>query len=199
VTGGAVTPADALARLVAGNEQFQKTNLAEIKALEERGRMVFGGQAPHSTILSCSDSRVDPNAIFLKGLGELFVVRVAGNYPDDLVLASIEFAVAYLGSRLVMVLGHEKCGAVKAVYDALATAKPLPVHLATFERLMSPGLKQPVEDGVDENEAVRANVRAAVASLRSSPPVLQSAVASGHIRVVGAQYHLANGAVTLVD
>ncbi len=140
-----------------------------------------------------------PDFIFLQGLGDLFVVRVAGNYPDDLVLGSIEFAVAQLGSRLVMVLGHEKCGAVKAVYEALATATPLPDHLSAFERLMGPGLRASVEAGATQDEAVRANVRAAVAELRAAGPVLRDAVANGQIRIVGAEYRLADGEVTLLD
>jgi carbonic anhydrase len=196
---GTVAPGEALAQLMAGNNKFQSADLPQVDAIEERRQMLLDGQAPHAVVLACSDSRVSPDLIFAQGLGDLFVVRVAGNFPDDLVLGSIEFAITELGSRLVMVLGHEKCGAVQAVYGALATSSSLPGHLATFERLLSPGLRASVQAGATQDEAVRANVRAAVAELRSSSPVLDSAVASGRVQVVGAEYRLASGAVTLVD
>jgi carbonic anhydrase len=196
---GTVPPGEALERLVAGNRKFQAAESPQLDPFEKQRQVLLAGQAPHAVVLACSDSRVIPDFIFSQGLGDLFVVRVAGNYPDDLVLGSIEFAVAQLGSRLVMVLGHEKCGAVQAVYDALATSQPLPDHMSAFERLMGPGLRASVRAGASQEEAVRANLRAAVAELRASQPVLQAAVASGLIQIVGAEYHLGDGAVKLVD
>ena len=109
---GTVAPGEALALLMAGNNKFQSADLPRVDAIEERRQMLLDGQAPHAVVLACSDSRVSPDLIFAQGLGDLFVVRVAGNFPDDLVLGSIEFAITELGARLVMVLGHEKCGAV---------------------------------------------------------------------------------------
>jgi carbonic anhydrase len=197
--GGTVTPGEALARLVAGNRKFQAAESPQLDPFEKQRHLLIAGQAPHAVVLACSDSRVIPDFIFSQGLGDLFVVRVAGNYPDDLVLGSIEFAVAELGARLVIVLGHEGCGAVKAVCDALATSQPLPDHMSAFERLMGPGLRASVQTGASQDEAVLANVRAAVAELRSAPPVLEASATSGHIQIVGAEYRLANGAVTLVD
>jgi carbonic anhydrase len=197
--GGTVSPGEALARLISGNRKFREADPPLLDPFEERRRALLEGQAPHAVVLACSDSRVIPDFIFGQGLGDLFVVRVAGNYPDDLVLGSIEFAVAELGARLVMVLGHENCGAVRAVYDALATSQPLPDHMSAFEQLMGPGLSASVQAGATQDEAIRANVHAAVAALRAAPPVLHAAVASGRIEIVGAEYRLGDGAVTLVD
>ncbi len=194
-----VAPSEALERLIDGNKRFLAADLQPASKLEERREMLVAGPSPHTAILACADSRVIPNYIFLQGLSDLFVVRVAGNYPDDLVLASIEFAVAQLGTRLIMVLGHQSCGAVHAVYNALATTTPLPKNLSILEELMGPGIAPTVREKGTEDQAVRANVRAAVDVLRRSPPVLESAVKSGHVQIVGAKYQLEDGAVTLVE
>lgn len=197
-TGPGVDPKEGLARLMAGNERFVNNDLPVTNALAEKRELLEEGQAPFAAILSCSDSRVIPNLIFTQGLGDLFVARVAGNYPDDLVTASLEYAIEHLGTRLVMVLGHQNCGAVKAVYTAIETKKPLPVHLSTIERLMSPGIQSVVEAHGTEMAAIEANVRAAVATLRSTSQVLANGVKSGQLLVVGAVYQLGSGKVRLL-
>jgi carbonic anhydrase len=197
--GPGVDPKEGLARLIAGNERFVDNDFPVPNALAEKRELLKESQAPFAAVLGCSDSRVIPNLIFVQGIGDLFVARVAGNYPDDLVIASIEYAIEHLGTRLVMVLGHQNCGAVKAVYTAIETGNPLPVHLSTIERLMSPGIESVVKAQGTAKAAVEANVRAAVATLRTTSPILSAGVKSGHLLVAGAVYQLGSGKVRLVD
>ena len=165
----------------------------------EKRELLVGGQSPFAAILGCADSRIIPNLIFERGLGDLFVARIAGNYPDDLVTASLEYSVEHLGTRLIMVLGHQSCGAVAAVYEAIETNTPLPQHLSTIQRLIGPGIADVAHKHGSQDAAIEANVRAAVKALVNSPPVIAHGVASGDVRVVGAMYHLRSGAVTLID
>lgn len=194
-----VTPERLLGRLMAGNKRFIDDDFPNANKFAEKRELLTASQAPFAAILGCSDSRVIPNLVFVQGLGDLFVARVAGNVPDDLVIASLEYSVEHLGTRLIMVLGHEGCGAVKAVYSALATNTPLPTHLAEIERLMAPGIAGVVRARGTEDAAVEANVRAAVAKLRTSPPVIASGAASGHLLIVGGIYRLGTGEVRLVE
>ncbi len=197
--GPSVDPKEGLARLMSGNERFVNNDIPTTSAVAEKRELLTESQAPFAAILSCSDSRVVPNLIFVQGIGDLFIARVAGNYPDDLVIASIEYAIEHLGTRLIMVLGHQNCGAVKAVYTAIETKKSLPVHLSTIERLMSPGIESVVKAHGTEMAAVEANVRAAVATLRTTSSVLATGVKSGRLLVVGAVYELGSGKVQLLD
>lgn len=193
-----VAPDDALARLIAGNKRFVNGEVPALSDVVHRREMLEDGQAPFAAILSCADSRVIPEYVFVQGLGELFVVRVAGNFPDDMVIGSLEYALDHLGTRLVMVLGHENCGAVKAVYDALQSGHPVPPHLRTIENAMAPGIVSVVHSHGSMKDAVTANVRVAVAKLAAAPPTFSEATRSGRVRVVGAYYALENGQVTLV-
>lgn len=139
-----------------------------------------------------------PNLVFAQGLGDLFVTRVAGNYPDDDVIASFEYAIEHLGTTLVMVLGHQSCGAVTAVYEAIKTNTPLPPHLSSLEHLIAPAITDVVRQRGTMDAAIEANVRAGVARLKASPPVIAEGVKSGHVLVVGGFYQLANGQVSLI-
>src|SRR5215218_7417660 len=122
-------PADALKAIMEGNARFVAAKAAYPHQTVEQRTSVAGGQHPIAVVLSCSDSRVPPELVFDQGLGDLFVVRVAGNVADDAVIASIEYAVEHLGPTLVVVLGHEKCGAVAATLDAVKTGGAVPGHL----------------------------------------------------------------------
>lgn len=194
-----VTPERLLGRLMAGNKRFVDNDFPSVNRVAEKRELLTDSQAPFAAILGCSDSRVIPNLVFVQSIGDLFVARVAGNFPDDLVLASLEYSVEHLGTRLVMVLGHEGCGAVKAVYSALETNTTLPSHLSELQRLMGPGIADVVKARGTENAAVEANVRAGVAKLRTSPPVLSNGADSGHLLIVGGVYHLGTGEVRLVE
>lgn len=192
-------PERLLGRLMAGNRRFLENDFPAFNGLSQKREALASGQAPFAVILSCCDSRVVPNLIFVQGMGDLFVSRVAGNYPDDMIAGSIEYAVEHLGTRLIMVLGHEGCGAVQAVYAAIQTNKPLPPHLSTLERFISPGIAEVVRSRGSMNDAIRANVRAAVAALKTTPPVLSKGVDSGHLLVTGGYYYLASGEVKLLE
>lgn len=197
--GAAVPPERLLGQLMAGNKRFLNNDFPPISRVAEKREALTQTQAPFAAVLSCSDSRVVPNLIFVQGIGDLFIARVAGNYPDDLVTGSIEYAIEHLGTRLIMVLGHEGCGAVQAVYDAIQTKKPLPTHLSTIERVIAPGITGVVTARGSAREAVQANVRAAVATLKTTPPFIAKGVETGHLLVVGGYYSLATGEVKLLE
>jgi len=194
-----VAPDDALAQMMAGNAHFVHNEFPPLTQFAEKRELLQNTQAPFAAVLGCADSRVIPEMIFIQGLGQLFDVRVAGNFPDGLVMGSLEYAVEHLGTRLIMVLGHQNCGAVTAVYKALQSHEDLPRHLNSLEELMAPAIAPVVKAGGTIRQAVEANVRAATALLRTTPPVISESVVSGHVRVVGAFYQLGNGKVTLID
>ncbi|HEX3671820.1 MAG TPA: carbonic anhydrase [Candidatus Cybelea sp.] len=188
-----------LGRLMAGNKRFVDNDFPDQSRMAIKREMLEDSQAPFAAILGCADSRVIPNFIFVQGLGDLFVARVAGNFPDDLVTASLEYAVEHLGTRLVMVLGHQNCGAVKAVYSAIKDGTTLPPHLSTIQHLMAPGITQVVKSGGSLLDATEVNVRVAMKELKTDSPTLSSAAESGRITIVGGVYLLHTGAVKLLE
>jgi carbonic anhydrase len=199
-SGPAPSPEHLLGRLMAGNNRFVHNDFPTLtNRIAEKRELLKQSQAPFAAILSCADSRVVPNLVFVQGLGDLFVTRVAGNYPDDLVSGSIEYAVEHLGTRLVMVLGHENCGAVAAVYSAIETKTTLPPHLSTIQRFLGPGISDVVRAHGSQMAAVEANARAAVAALKTMPPELSKDVSSGRVLVVGGVYELGSGQVRLLE
>lgn len=195
----AVSPDAALERLIAGNKRFVNNDFPPINRVAEKRELVVEGQAPFAAVLGCADSRVIPELVFVQGIGQLFVTRVAGNYPDDLVIASLEYAVEHLGTTLIVVLGHQACGAVKAVYSSLENNKPLPKHLSTFRELMAPGMASIVKARGSIDAAIEANAHAAATALSKTPPVLSDAVASRRVRVVSGVYHLHSGEVKIIE
>jgi carbonic anhydrase len=188
-----------LGRLMAGNKRFVDNDFPPVSKVAEKREMLIDTQTPFCGILTCADSRIIPNLIFVQGLGDLFTCRVAGNYPDDLVTGSLEYAIDHLGTRLIMVLGHQNCGAVKAVYSAVESKKPLPPHLSAIEQVIAPGISDVVQSRGSIEQAIEANVRAAVRTLKNTSPSLSSGVASGRVMVVGGVYKLGTGAVSLVE
>ena len=197
--GTGVSPQQLLERLMAGNKRFVNNEAPTISDVAEKREMLTSSQAPFAAILGCADSRVIPNLVFAQGLGDLFVARVAGNYPDDDAIASFEYAIEHLGTTLLMILGHQSCGAITAVYEAIKTNTPLPPHLSSLEREIAPGILGVVQRRGTVDAAVEANVRAGVARLKASPPVIAERVKSGRVLVVGGFYHLGNGQVSLIQ
>ncbi len=190
-------PADeALAQMLEGNGRFVQGVPIHPDQDPARRFLLAKGQAPLAVVLCCSDSRVPPEVVFDQGLGSLFVVRVAGNVADELGLASIEYAAEHLGARLVMVLGHERCGAVTAAVKG----GELPGHLPTLMEALQPavaGSRGAPGDAVEG--AIRANVALTSQQLRDSGPVLSGLVAKGELKVVGARYDLDTGVVEVID
>jgi carbonic anhydrase len=196
--GPAIPPGQALARLTAGNARFVAGNLTHGNLAVERRRAFAAYQAPFASILSCSDSRVPPELVFDQNLGDLFVIRVAGNFADDVGLATIEYGYSALHSKLLLVLGHEGCGAIKATVDAIRSKTELPPHLVALQRAIAPGIESVARTG-SYDDCVVANVRTQVAHLQQAKALLERAVADGDLRVVGAEYTLHSGKVTLLD
>lgn len=183
---------EALARLVAGNKRFVEMQLTHPDQDTGCRTKLATGQQPFAVILGCSDSRVPPEVIFDQGLGNLFVVRVAGNVAEDIGIASMEYAVEHLGSRLIVVLGHERCGAVTAAVKG----GEFPGHLPALMTALQPAVdksKGAAGDSVDG--AITANVALTAARLRESKPILAEMAEKGEIKIVGARYDLDTGAV----
>lgn len=181
-----------LAELVAGNRRFVAGKSNHARQNGERRGELAREQHPFAVVVGCSDSRVPPEILFDQGLGDLFVVRVAGNVVDDVALASIEYAVEHLGAQTIVVLGHERCGAVRAV----AEGADLTGHLVTLAAALRPAVEEAKlerpEDLVDA--AVVANVRRVVRSLATSQPILEERVDAG-LAIFGARYDLDSGEV----
>lgn len=164
-------------------------------------------QKPYAIILSCSDSRVPPEIIFDKGLGEIFVVRVAGNIPDPVVLGSIEYAAEHFGSPLIMVLGHERCGAVKATVEANGKGEG---NIGTIVKTIAPALQKVKADcktnkNCDQKDqekfvecVIVENVKLVAANLAKQSKVIKELVKEGKVRIFAAKYDLHDGKVTLL-
>lgn len=189
-------PDASLQALAAGNKRYVSSRVNGPHRSAKRRTEVATGQKPFAAILSCADSRVPPELVFDQGLGDLFTVRVAGNVPTDDVIASLEYAVSHLGPKLIVVLGHERCGAVDAAIKGGAPEG----HLATLLDPIKPAVESTKNQPGDKlDNAIRANVRNVVQSLKSSHPILAEKVESGAIKVVGARYDLDTGAVELLQ
>lgn len=191
-----VTPETALKRLMAGNHRYAAGHTIHPNQSKERQLEVEAGQAPFAVVLGCADSRVPPEVIFDQGLGDLFVIRVAGNVTDNEITASMEYAVEHLHTSLIMVLGHEKCGAVTASMKGGEAPGHLPsivghLRIAVEEAKAMPG------DAV--SNCVRVNVQHVVRELRDSEPILKELVAAGKVKIVGARYDLHTGKVIPVE
>ena len=192
-----VAPAEAISKLKEGNGRYTGGNLQHPGQTAERRAELAKSQYPFATILSCSDSRVPPEIVFDQGLGDLFVVRVAGNVIDDHGLGSIEYSVDHLGVRLIVVLGHQSCGAVQAARETIAAKSKAPGHIQSLVTAIQPAVEATAKG--DLEATIKANVKDVVQALRSSTPILKAKVDSGDLRVVGAYYSLDTGAVTFLD
>lgn len=194
-----LTPSDALERLAAGNRRFVEAQLVHPDQAPERRTAVASGQAPFAIILSCSDSRVAPEILFDQGLGDLFVVRVAGNVLSDAILASLEYGAAHLKAPLIMVLGHKRCGAVKAAVDTLASGSTAPGHIASLVKDLRPAIADALPQGADPVEAaVRQNILLVVAALARRSEVLGDRLRSLALQAAGGYYDLDTGQVEVI-
>jgi carbonic anhydrase len=193
------TPAAAVARLMAGNARYVAGQLNERDFSAGRAARTQG-QAPFAAILGCADSRIAPELIFDQGPGELFVVRVAGNFVTPDGLGSLEYGAAVLGTKTIMVLGHTSCGAVNATVEALQKGNSFPGHIADLVTSMKPAIEPVVKaGGADvQQRAVVANVQANMRRLQTEKPILGDMVAAGKLSVVGAYYDLPTGKVVAV-
>jgi carbonic anhydrase len=196
---------EVLSRLRLGNTRFS-SNLLSVEALASiarRGELV-DGQSPMAIILSCSDSRVPAEIIFDCGLGDLFVVRVAGNIVAPSLIGSVEFAAARFGTRLAVVLGHSGCGAVAATLESISSGTPIvSENIRDIVSRIAPSVQDLVQQNLPREElmrkAVRANVRATANHLRHGSTILERLCVKEGLVVVGAEYSLQTGVVDFFD
>jgi carbonic anhydrase len=218
------SPTEALSRLKEGNGRFITGNMQHPhessderayiakNSYENPGGISLGmtsdqaakrrteltkNQHPFAIILSCSDSRVPPEIVFDEGLGDLFIVRVAGNVLNDEGLGSIEYGVDVLGARLIVVLGHQSCGAVDAAMKTVAANGKAPGHIQSLVAAIKPVVVATPK--ADLETTIKANVKHVADALRSSTPILKGRVDSGDVQVIGGYYTLDTGAVTFLD
>ncbi|MEH1014317.1 carbonic anhydrase [Micromonospora sp. CPCC 206060] len=193
------SPQWALRRLLAGNRRFVRDRARHPRQSVGHLREVADGQHPSAVILGCADSRVAPEILFDQGIGDLFDNRVAGNVADDLLVGSIEYAVVECGSPLVVVLGHERCGAVTATIDAIRYGGHAPGRIGDIIEALRPVVEPVLDDPGDPvDNAVRANILAQTRALHRSA-VLRDRIATGQLRLVPAHVDLDTGRVTLLD
>ena len=194
-----LTPDQALARLKEGNAKFLTDSPLQAVPGRDRRLEIARGQTPFAVLVSCSDSRVPPEVLFGRGLGELFIVRNAGNTVDTVALGSIEYAIAVLGVPLVVVLGHERCGAVEAALSVVEKNTVFPGSLNQMIEPILPAALMARSSGAKGEElldaAVRENIRRVVTRIRNSEPVMMNPIKAGKVKVVGARYDLDDGQV----
>ncbi|MFZ0946103.1 MAG: carbonic anhydrase [Syntrophobacteraceae bacterium] len=201
--GPGLTADEALSKLMDGNLHFvaNQITIRETSTPSIREALATG-QKPFAIILACSDSRVPPEIIFDQGLGEIFVVRVAGNVPDPVILGSIEYAAEHFNCPLVMVLGHKRCGAVTA---AVQSQGPPHGNIGAIIKTIAPAVKQAKKDvkGAGKSDLVESaidnNIKLVAKSLVKQSPVIRSLVDEGKLKIVGAKYDLDDGTVRLLE
>jgi carbonic anhydrase len=198
-----LSPAQALARLLDGNRRFvsDQDNSSDIST--KRRLELARGQGPFAALVGCADSRVGPEHLFGAGLGELFIVRTAGNYVDDAGYGSLAYAVAALGVPLIVVLGHERCGAVDAATKLVTDNAQLPPSLTRMVQPILPAVvdaRASLRGGDLVDAAIHQNVRHVVRTLRqTTDPLLADPLRTGKLMVVGAYYDLDTGRVEFFD
>lgn len=190
-----ISAAAALARLKAGNARFIEGVETRMDLSEKRAALAKS-QAPFATILTCSDSRLSPELIFDQSLGDLFVVRVAGNFLEDGGIGSMEYAFDHLHSNLIVVLGHEACGAVAATFTAIKSGKALPPHLDSFQHAIGPAIRATVAAGGTLQDCVVANAKYQAAALPKRSQELAEGVHERTLAIGAASYRLQSGKVT---
>ncbi|MEW6087225.1 MAG: carbonic anhydrase [bacterium] len=192
-----VTPDAALGRLKEGNKRYTSFNFGN-KDWKAKLEEVYNGQKPYAIILSCSDSRVAPEYIFDAGLGEIFIIRTAGNVVDPVVLGSIEYAVAHLGSKLLIVMGHEKCGAVTAAVNHASES----ANISAILNEIKPSVDIIEKSGDKENLTERAileNANAMAKKVTEGSQVISDLVKEGKFKIISAKYFLKDGRVEFLE
>lgn len=193
-----LSPDAALKRLMDGNARYVD-GVSRRHDFKHEREALAGGQNPFATVLSCADSRIAPEYAFDTGRGDLFVCRVAGNFAGTETTASLEYGVAVLNSPLILVLGHDACGAVDATLKALKDNTSPPGHIPSLVDAIAPAAKVAMQQGGEVlDKAIRQNVVDTVAKLKSAAPILSAAVEQGKLKIAGGIYRLTTGTVDLI-
>lgn len=194
-----LSPDASLARLSEGNARYVE-GVSRRHDFKHEREALAAGQNPYAAVLSCADSRIAPEYAFDSGRGDLFVCRVAGNFATLETIASLEYAVAVLHVPLILVLGHDSCGAVDAAIKSLKDNTTLPGHLPSLVEGLAPAVKAVAGQGGDTlGKAIRQNVIDNVAKLSVAAPILSAAVEQKKLKVAGGIYRLADGKVDMVN
>jgi carbonic anhydrase len=194
-----MSPDAALKRLMEGNARYVG-GTSKLHDFKHEREALVGGQNPYAAVLSCADSRIAPEYAFDSARGDLFVCRVAGNFANDDTVASMEYGVAVLGVPVILVLGHDSCGAIDATIKSLKDNKPPPGHIPSLVAALAPAVKASAQQsGNHLDNAIRQNVIDNIAKLKSAAPILNAAVEQNKLKVVGGIYRLATGKVELVS
>jgi carbonic anhydrase len=203
-SGTTLTADEALQSLMAGNAKFIGGDVADLVANAKPARREdtgTNGQKPYAIVVTCADSRLSPEILFDKGIGEVFVVRVAGNVVAPHELGSIEYAAEHLGAKLVMVLGHSKCGAVSAAYDYYTTPESLRPELSknleSIVENIEPAVLQAVAAGSGKAGAEDINVDEVMKQIRKKSRVIREMMETSGVKIVGGKYDVVSGAVSL--
>lgn len=198
--GSGLSPEEALDLLKRGNAEFLTDAPYRAANTRERRLEIAETQSPFAVLVGCSDSRVSPELLFGRGLGELFIIRVAGNTVDLAAQGSVEYAIAELGVPLVVVLGHERCGAVHAAIEVVENNATFPGRIGDMVEPIIPAvLKAQGGEGELMHNSVLANVERVVEELKRSGPVIQEPLTSGNLKIVGAHYDLDDGEVIFME
>ena len=193
---GGPAPELALKLLMAGNQRYAASAPKHPHSTAVRRKELAKGQHPIAAVLGCSDSRIPPEILFDQGLGDIFVVRSAGNTAGEEALGSLEYAAEHLGVKLILVLGHSRCGAV----DATVKGGHAGNHIDKLMAEIQPAVDKVKGQGGDVvDHAIDANIAGVVAQLKASHPTLAELVEQGKIQVRGARYDLTTGRVKLLD
>jgi len=189
---------EALELLEFGNKRFADAKYNKKNLGEERRKALAAGQKPFAVIVSCSDSRVPPELVFDQGLGDIFIIRVAGNVIDEVGKGSVEYGVEHLGARLVVVLGHEKCGAVQATVEGGPTSG----SIGSIVSKIQPSIDKAKMSGAEGEGLLEAtvdeNIKESIKALETSP-ILGDEINKGELLIVGGKYHLESGEVTFSE
>jgi len=194
----AVTADQAISRLVEGNARFASGKAMHPDQSAERRAEVVSSQHPFAVVLSCSDSRIPPEVIFDQGIGDIFVVRTAGQVIDDVALGSIEYAVEHLSAPLIVVLGHDSCGAVNATVQGGKAEG----HIVSLVDAIKPAVDEARKKIKSQDQllsiSIDINIKNIAKSLTSSEPILSEYIREGKLKVVGARYHLDSGKMEMI-
>ena len=197
-----LTPDEALAILREGNHRFRSGSpIPPQQTGAQRRAALAQEQRPFCVLVGCSDSRVPPELLFGRGLGELFIVRNAGNVVDLAAMGSIEYGVAVLGAPLIVVLGHERCGAVQAAVNVVQNDATYPGSIGQMIEPIIPAVLRARRDGEDDllDRSVRQNVMRIVERLRTTEQMLIEPQRQGRLKIVGARYDLDDGDVEFLE
>jgi carbonic anhydrase len=190
---------DALSKLQSGNKRFVSGHPAQKDVSDARRKELAGGQHPFAIVVSCSDSRVAPEIIFDEGLGDIFVIRVAGNVLDPISLGSIEYAAEHLHAPLLILMGHDRCGAVSAALDANGEPEG---NIGAIVKEIAPAVKKAKAKGGSKddvlNNAIRENIALTYNAVREKSPVLKHLMDKGELKVVAGVYHLTSGELEMI-